>query len=324
MNALTIDRPGSPQTLTLADAPLPQPGNLEVRVNIKAVSLNPADYKLIGGGHPAWTYPHIPGLDAAGIIDTVGQDVTQWKPGDRVAFHANLTKPGVFAEYAIASTLALALIPAAISFEEAASLPCSGLTAMHALEKLHLEPGKKLLILGGSGGVGSLAVQLARLAGLAVLATTSAVNLTYVKELGASHAIDYTTDDVAAEINTVTNGQGIDAIFDTVGHRANPDVFSWLPYSGQLVSIVDVPPLPKNYSSRSLSFHAYALGAVYTYGIVAQQAHFLGASMRNLLDLVDQGKVIPQVTKVINWTDIGLGLEELKEGHVTGKIVATL
>lgn len=324
MKAFTIDCPGAPHTLTLNEVPIPEPGQFDVRVKIEAIGLNPADYKLMANGVPGWTYPFIPGLDAAGTIDAVGTGVSRWRTGDRVAFHGNLTKPGVFAEYALAASQSLALIPASISYVQAASLPCSGLTALHALRKLHLEPGHKLLILGGSGGVGSLAIQLARQAGVEVMATASATNQDYLVELGTTYPIDYEHQSILAEVRKRTADRGVEAVFDTVGYQANPAMFSWLAFDGQLVTIVDLPTLPKDFIRRSLSFQSFTLGAVYSLGSATQQASLLGSSLSTLFDYVDQGILIPQTKQVIDWSAIPAGLEQLKSGHVIGKIVATL
>lgn len=174
MKALVIDKPGSPESLRLAEMPQPEPGEGEVRVKVHAAGLNPADYKFMQRGFRSWNYPFVPGLDVAGIIDEIGPGVSDWQVGDAVYYHGNLSKPGGFAEEAITVARTLAPLPKNISFVEAAALPCAGWTAYQALHrKLHIEQEQTILIQGGAGGVGGFAVQLAALAGVKAIATCS-------------------------------------------------------------------------------------------------------------------------------------------------------
>jgi NADPH:quinone reductase len=129
MKAMVLDRLGEPETLRVMDLPKPEPGPGEIRVRVQAVGLNPADYKLAADGHPDWNYPFVLGLDVAGIVDALGEGVTEWSIGDRVFYHGDLSKPGGYAEYAITTSHTSARIPEGVSFTEAAALPCAGMTA---------------------------------------------------------------------------------------------------------------------------------------------------------------------------------------------------
>ena len=135
MKALILERTGTPDTLKVADQPLPVPAAHEVRVRVMAIGLNPVDYKLAEGGFPSWNWPHILGLDVAGTIDMVGSDITAWKSGDRVYYHGDLSRPGGYAEFAVAPAHILAEIPEEITFENAAAIPCAGFTAWQVLSR---------------------------------------------------------------------------------------------------------------------------------------------------------------------------------------------
>lgn len=147
---------------------------------------------MADSGVSSWSYPFILGLDVAGVVDAVGAEVNDWQAGERVYYHGNLSKLGGYAEYAIATAIAVAPLPQDVSFAEAAAIPCAGFTAYHALHRrLHIQPSQCILIHGGAGGVGGFAVQLASFAGLEVISTCSESNFDYVQQLGAKHLIDY-------------------------------------------------------------------------------------------------------------------------------------
>ncbi|MCA9908950.1 MAG: alcohol dehydrogenase catalytic domain-containing protein, partial [Anaerolineae bacterium] len=197
MKALVIDHPGSPRDWRMSEIPDPRPMPGEVLVRVHAVGLNPADYKIAEWGNPAWKYPHIMGLDVAGIIAEVGENVSGWQVGDAIYYHGDFTRRGGFAEYTTIPAHVIAPLPKTLSFAEAASVPCSGFAAYQGLfRKLTLKPGSIVLIQGGAGGVGSYAIQLSAHAGAVVMTTASARNNDYVRTLGAQHVIDYQTEDV--------------------------------------------------------------------------------------------------------------------------------
>ncbi len=142
MRAILLDQPGTLDTLRVDEVSEPQPGTGEIRVRVAAIGLNPVDYKLAGRGNPAWSYPHILGLDVAGTIDTVGADVDSWRTGDRVFYHGNLARPGGYAELAITTAHTTAAIPDGVDFVSAAAIPCAGLTAYQGLvRRLNVQAG---------------------------------------------------------------------------------------------------------------------------------------------------------------------------------------
>jgi len=325
MKAFVLDKPGHPHTLRLAEMPIPEPGHGEVRVRVHAAGLNPVDYKVAANGNPNWSYPFILGVDVAGTIETVGEGAGEWKAGDRVFYHGNLTKPGGFAEYAITTGHTIAAIPHHVTFEEAAALPCAGMTAYQALHrKLHVQSGQTILIHGGAGGVGGFAVQLAALAGLEVISTASAANFGFVKELGAHHMIDYRTEHVAARVKEVTCGRGVDAVLNTVSRAVATADLELLAFNGQLAYVAGAPDFSQiKPFTKAISFHEIALGAAHSSGDAIAQKD-LAMMAEALAVLVSGKKVSAMLSEVISMEEIPSALGRLSERHVRGKIVALI
>jgi len=210
MQAIQAADYGDPEVLKLAQAPRPDPKPNEVLIRVKAAGVNPADWKYRSGMYKQFvplSFPWIPGLDGAGVIEGLGSEVTTLKPGQAV--YGIIDKPS--AQYAVAPAGNLALKPSNLSYDEAATVPVGALTAWGAIETAKVQAGQRVLVHGGAGGVGLFAVQLAHWKGAHVIATTSTANVEFVRTLGADEVIDYTTtkfEDVLKDI---------DAVIDTVG-----------------------------------------------------------------------------------------------------------
>lgn len=229
MKAIFLTRFGSPDVLQLEEVEKPIPDEGEVLVEIRAASVNPADLHTVRGppfllrlvlplfrSGMGLRRPRDPrlGTDIAGRVESVGNNVTQFKPGDEVFGVCR----GGFAEYATARENRLALKASNCSFEEAAALPVAGFTALQALrDKGHIKRGQKVLVNGASGGVGTFAVQIAKSYGTEVTGVCSTRNLDMVRKIGADHVIDYTKEDFTR------NGQRYDLICDAVGNHSVPD-----------------------------------------------------------------------------------------------------
>ncbi|HSN87341.1 MAG TPA: NAD(P)-dependent alcohol dehydrogenase, partial [Thermoanaerobaculia bacterium] len=224
MRAVVIDGYGGSDRLDVREVPDPgPPGTGQVLVRVRATSVNPVDWKIRRGSLrlvlPA-RVPLILGFDAAGEVVDIGPEVTRFQVGDPV-FGAIDTRRtgGAYAELALAREDALTGLPASLSFEEAAALPVAGLTALQALrDKGELVAGERVAINGGSGGVGHLAIQIARALGADVTATASHRNQQFLRDLGAHQAIDYEEEDVTAEDDVW------DVLFDAVGTLSYRDV----------------------------------------------------------------------------------------------------
>ena len=200
MKAIAIDSYGGVARLLLRELPEPRPQAGEVLVRVRAAAVNPVDWKICQG-HLRFilrpTFPYIPGGDIAGEVVAAGAGAAPFKSGDTVAGFLELRRGGGYAELAVAKAKAIALKPRSLSFTEAASLPIAGCTALQALRDLgQVSEGAKVLILGGAGGVGHFAVQIAKALGAKVDATCGSSNITFVQSLGAEHVIDYRETDV--------------------------------------------------------------------------------------------------------------------------------
>lgn len=273
MRALLLQEAGKWREMEIQEVPKPEPNINEVLVRIEGAGLNPVDYKVATNGHPEWTYPHILGVDGAGIVEEIGRDVTEVKPGDRVVYHGNMIKDGNFAEFSVVPSHTVSLIPESVPFEEAVALPCAGYTAYQSLfRKMTLEAGQTILIHAGAGGVDGFAIQLAKYAGLHVITTASAENHQFVYQLGADYAIDYKEHDFVKRTLEFTEGRGMHAVLDTVGSENATRSIETLAFNGHIAFIAGAPDISNNIDfKRALSFHQVALGGAHMVNTLHQQ-----------------------------------------------------
>lgn len=274
--------------------------------------------------------PVVNGCDVAGTVAAVGSSVNNFKVGDRIYYHGNVFSPhGGFAEYSVSDAIATIHLPNTVKFEEAAAIPCAAWTAYVALyDKLKIQHGgiESVLITAGAGGVGGFAIQLCKLNGIKNIVTTcSKSNFDLVKSLGAHHAIDYNSEDIAVRVKELTNGLGVDAWIDVVGTESCDYALNnqLVAFSGHLVVIQDNPTLPRtDLGSRQTSIHNIALGAAHRAGPKAQS--HLAEIGKVMIDLVAQKKIDPMVSEIIKLEDIPEFLEKSKTRHLRGKVVAKL
>ncbi|MED1202226.1 zinc-binding dehydrogenase [Heyndrickxia acidicola] len=325
MKALLLENKGKVKEMMVGDIEKPTPKKDEILVKIKATALNPVDYKTGSGGNPNWTYPHVLGLDSAGIVEETGADVSNIKAGDRVVFHSDLSKKGGFAEYSVTTAHTVSLIPDGISYEEAAALPCAGYTAYQALfHKMHASKGQTILIHAGAGGVGGFAIQLAKHAGLTVLTTASSSNHEFVKSLGADYAIDYHKEDFVEKALEITNGTGVELVLDTVDRDNANKSLKALAFNGQIAFIAGPPNVNDAISfAHPLSFHQIGLGSVHQSNNTREQRK-LSEMGNHMLSLLKEGKLNPMVEKIISLEEVPEALAELETRRVKGKIVAKI
>ena len=297
MKAVVVHEFGGPEVLKYEDAPRPQPKENEVLVRVIAAGVNPVDTYVRSGKFGTPILPVIPGRDIAGIIDQVGPGVTQFKKGDAVYGNVN---NGGYAEYAVATEKNLALKPASLSFIEAAAAPVGARTAWNALvETAHLSAGQTVLIQGGSGGVGSFAIQIAKLRGAKVYATASTANQDLLKELGADVAIDYTKqkfEDVVKDADVVLEAASRDSL--------DRD-YAVVKKGGVLVSIVGPPDAAK----------------VTKYGIQAPPLDWSGPSLPEVTKLFEAKKLKVVVTQTLSLSEARKAHEQVGTHHTRGKIV---
>ena len=316
MKAFIYERYGPPDTLRIVELATPAPNANEVLVKVLAASVNAADWHVLRG-KPLFSRAtlgllrpkhQILGVDIAGQVEAVGSDVTRFKAGDEV--YANLLDHGYggFAEYAAVPVEVVSLKPAALSFEEAAAVPMAATTALQGLGRHgDLHPGQQVLINGASGGVGSFAVQLAKAAGAEVTAVTSTPNLDLVHSLGADHVVDYTTTDALGDARRYNR------ILDTVGNRSVRDLRRALAEGGKAA-------VTGFTSMRRL------LGVSLRGGkdIAQVQAHVTTEDLELLSELIEAGKVRPQIDRRYPFADIPAAIAYLEQGHARAKVVVAM
>jgi NADPH:quinone reductase-like Zn-dependent oxidoreductase len=324
MHAMVRRRWGRPgDVLELAEIPKPQPADDEVLVRVRATSINRGDYYALGGA-AVLMRPLIGGFrrpkeirlggDFAGIAEAVGKDVTDVRPGDEVFG----TRTGAFAEYVSAKT-AVVRKPANLSFEEAAAVPVGALTALEAIrDHGGLQPGRRVLVNGASGSVGTFAVQLAKALGAAhVTAVCSTRNVERARTLGADHVIDYTREDYTL------GGERCDLIVDVAGNRSWRENQRVLFPDGRLV-LVGMP------MGNSLVGPLPRLARTYLAARIARRnlRFFIckpnRPNLNFLRELIEAGKVQPAVDRVYSFTELPDAVATMGEGHVQGKLVVRI
>ena len=307
MKAVVIEEYGGLDTLTEKVVEKPTVLDNQVLVEVKAASVNPIDWKLREGqleNNYSFEFPIILGWDVAGVVREIGDHVVDYSVGDRVFARPDLTRYGAYAEYTAVDELLLARIPDNISYTQAASVPLAGLTAYQCLfDALEIMEGHKILIQGGAGGVGSYAIQLAKLKGAYVAATASKKNHAYLKDLGADLCIDYHTENIEEILSDY------DAVLDTVGEPVQSSSMKILRRGGNLVSIVDPPneELAKRYS-------------------IKEQFVWLnpnGDQLKELAKLLSEERLKPIVGETFPLNEKGVkNAHELSEStHARGKII---
>jgi NADPH:quinone reductase-like Zn-dependent oxidoreductase len=307
MRAVAIQRWGGTEAVELLDLDPPPVAPDGVLVRVRAAGVNPVDAKIrdgaLAGAFPA-SFPVILGWDAAGVVEQVGGAVTWFKPGDEVFGYCrrhNL-QYGSFAEYTTVPEGYLAPKPPSLSFEEAAALPLVSLTAHQCLEAVGLRAGETLFLHGGSGGVGHVAVQLAVARGARVIATASAGNQDFLRELGAE-PLDYAAGDVAARVRELASDSGTDAALDLFGGDAQEQAFSVLRRGGRIVSTVTPPERREGYESH----YVFARPSGYDLAEMAEE--------------IADGRLRPHVDEVYPLERAAEALARVADGHVRGKLV---
>ncbi len=322
MRAILYQEYGPPEVLQLAEVAQPTPQDDEVLIRIRAASVNPKDWHYLRGTpylvrmRAGLRRPQDPrlGSDLAGQVEAVGRNVTRFKRGDEVFGAAN----GAFAEYVCAPEGAIVQKPAPLSFEQAAAVPVAGLSALQALrDKGQLQRGQKVLIHGASGGVGTFAVQLAKVFGADVTGVCSTRNLDLVRSLGADHVVDYTQEDFTR------SGERYDLILDAVGNRSVADWRRALTPEGTLVLVGGAD------QGRWLGPLAGVLRAVVVSQLVRQKLLPFMARLRQedllfLRDLLETGKVVPVIDRSYPLEAVPEAIRYLEQGHARGKVLITV
>jgi NADPH:quinone reductase-like Zn-dependent oxidoreductase len=323
MKAAVYFQYGPPDVVKVVELEKPVPKDDEVLIRVCAASVNPLDWRLLRGvphilrilfrlPKPSVTEPGQLGRDVAGQVEAVGKNVTRFKPSDEVFG----TCRGAIAEYACSSEATLARKSTEVTFEQAASVPIAGLTALQGLRDAgQLQPGQKVLINGAAGGVGTFAVQIAKWLGSDVTGVCSTRNMDLVRSLGAERVIDYTRE------NFTQSREHYDVILDNVGNHSLSALRSVLNPRGICV-IAGAPKNPGFFLARMITAPVLSL-------LVGQKFVMLLAKVKNedltiLGDLMATGKITPMIDRRCSLPEAAEALRYVEGGHARGKVVITV
>lgn len=331
MKAMIIDKYGK-VPMHMTEVPTPEINEYEVLAEIHAASINPIDFKIRDGKVKMllkYEMPLILGNDFSGVITKVGSKVTRFKAGDEIYARPRKNKVGTFAEYIAIHEDDIALKPKNFSFEEAASIPLVGLTTYQALHDImHLQKGQKILIHAGSGGVGTFAIQLAKIMGATVTTTASEAGANLVKSLGADEIINYKTEKFE---EILTN---YDAVFDTIGGTTLEKSFNIIKSGGNIVSVSGTPNarFGKEFGSGFFKTLLFSLASKKLTALEKKhnaQYSFLfmkpsGDQLRTIANYIEAGKIKPVIDRVFSFEDAQKAMEYSEAGRAKGKIIVKI
>ena len=306
MKAVRINEYGDPSVVVIDEVAMPAPSEGQVLVEVCASSLNPFDTAVRSGYMKEAIPLQLPvtlGGDIAGIVAKVGQGVTEYAIGDKVYGQASVVagNSGAFAEFAATKSSQVAKAPSNLDFYEASSLPLVGVSALQALtEHVHLQPGQKILIQGGSGGIGSIAIQIAKHLGAYVAATAPTESVEMVKKLGADEIIDYKTQDFTEIVHNY------DAVFDTVGGDIFQKSLGSLRQGGMAVSMI--------------AHVDEAIAKKHSVTAITQKTSVTTEQLNKLTELIEKGVVTAHIAELFPLQQIQQAFEA-REGGAQGKIV---
>jgi NADPH:quinone reductase and related Zn-dependent oxidoreductases len=322
MHAMVQDTYGSADVLQTREIDKPEIGEAEVLVRVRAAGVNPADWAVMSGlpyiARPVYGLRKpkniVRGTDVAGVVEAVGSSVTRFKPGDEVFGSSR----GSYAEYAAAAEDALALKPANLTFEQAASVPMAGQVALQAVrDHGQVRAGQTVLINGASGGIGTFAVQIAKSLGAEVTGVCSTRNLEMVRSIGADHVIDYTREDFT------TIGQQYDFILDNVSNHSLSELRRALTPTGTLV------PNGGNFQNRWFAGGGRVLSAhvISRFADQTLRPFLLSPKLDDLValkTLIEAGKLTPVIDRTYPLSETAQAMGLVGQGHARGKVAISV
>jgi NADPH:quinone reductase-like Zn-dependent oxidoreductase len=332
MRAYVLRHYGGPEGSLLTDVAAPAPGPRDILVNVRAAGLNPVDFKFRQGKLRAIHRPKLPfvlGNELAGEVIAIGSDVKRFRVGDRVFARVAKDRAGAFAEQACVDEDDAAHMPRNLDFTAAAAVPLAALTALQALrDELHVEPGQKVFISGGAGGVGTFAIQIAKWLGAHVTTTASKRGEALVRSLGGDEVIDYTVQDVS-------NAESrFDAGFDLIGGKTLEQMFKIMKPGTKIVSVAAVPEPQTAMIDLGGRRTLAAIFWLISYGIRARARragigyrflfmHPSGSDLALLAELIEQDKLKAIVDRTYPFAKIAEALDYVESGRAKGKVVIT-
>ena len=332
MKAVQIDNYSKTiDSVKIREVSIPEIKPDEVLVRVKSVGINPVDNMITRGEVKLitpYSFPLTIGNELAGVIEKTGEKVTEFKEGDRVFSRLPTDKIGAFAEYVAINEKDLAKIPDYLSFNEAAAIPLTALTAYQALDILQVKSGETLFISGGSGGFGAMAVPLAKARGIKVITNGSLENKERVLALGAEQFLDYKTEDYAQLLHDV------DGVIDTIGGKDTEKQFSILKQGGKLVSLKGMP------NGRFAKKMGHPLWKQWVFGFAGrsfdnmakkrnQEYHFIfvqssGEQLSEIAKVLEENQIKPSIDSIYSFEDIAKALVKVDKGSSRGKTIVEI
>jgi len=321
MKAVLCESYGPPEHLVVKDTPSLAPGKGEVIIEVKASGLNFPDTLIIEGKYQFQPeMPFSPGGEVAGVIKLVGEGVTHLKAGDRVMAG---TGWGGFAEEVRGKASNVFPLPDSISFDQAASTMMTFGTSYHGLvNRAELKKGESLLVLGAAGGVGTAAIQIGKVLGARVIAAASTdEKLEYCKSIGADEIINYSHEDLKERAKALTNGKGVDVIYDPIGDRYTEPALRAIAWKGRYLVVGfaagEIPKIPLNLPLLK----GCSIVGVFWGGFFRNEPQVNADNFKTIVKWLEEGKVLAQIHKKYPLEDVALAMAELTSKKVKGKII---
>jgi NADPH:quinone reductase len=326
MRAMTVSEFGGPEVLKPQDLPAPTPGEHDLLIEVHACGLNPIDFKVRRGAlTKGRELPIILGFDVSGVVRDLGKSATNFRVGDEVYAAPALVRNGANAELVCVDARTVALKPKTLDHIQTAALPLVTVTAWEALvQRARIQNGENVLIHAGGGGVGHVAIQIAKLHGCRVFTTASrAESLDLCRKVGADIVINHREADFVERVKHETGRRACAVIFDTVGGETFDRSLDCLAPDGRIITCVGTPSdkIPQKLFRLNATLIFEFMGAPGVYGL-RPESH--GEILRAVAALVDEGKLKPHVGRILEFEEIAEGHRLLEAGHVTGKLVVRL
>jgi NADPH2:quinone reductase len=323
MRAMVVTEFGPPEVLKLQQMPQPRPGPADLLIEVHAAALNPIDFKIRRGAFgKGRKFPFIPGYDVSGVVREMGPEAQGFKIGDAVYASPSLVRDGADAEFVCLDARTVAPKPAALDHLHAAALPLVTLTTWESLLlRARIQPGETVLIHAGGGGVGHVAVQLAKHHGCRVLTTASRdESIDLCRRLGADVIINYAKEDFVERVKQETGGRGCPVILDAVGDQVFDRSLDCIAVNGRLITCVGTPSaeIAQKLFRKNATLYFEFMGAPTVYGVRLESQ---GEILRAAAKLVDDGKLKPHVSRVLELEELAEAHRLQESGHVTGKLV---
>jgi NADPH2:quinone reductase len=323
MRALVVPRFGAADELRMQDVPVPQPGEHDLLIEVHACGLNPVDFKIRRGAFAKdRKLPIILGFDVSGIVRGMGGSARGFRTGDEVYASPSLVRDGANAEFVCVDARTAAPKPKNLDHVQAAALPLVTLTAWEGLlQRAKLQRGETVLIHAGGGGVGHVAIQLAKHHGARVIATASLEeSMALCRRLGADAIVNYRQESFVERVKQETEGRGCGVVFDTVGGDTFARSLDCVAVDGRMITCVGTPSeqiAPKLFRINA-SLHFEFMGAPTVFGLRQESQ---GEILRAAAALVDAGELQPHINRVLKLEEVAEGHRLVETGHVTGKLV---